>query len=557
MARMYPDRPTVETQSNAERKLYYALRDQLPSAYVVFHSVRWQSRDTTQGIRDGEADFIIVHPTDGMLVVEVKGGVIRCDGATGEWYSNDYQIKDPFRQASKNMYSLLDKLADLRWWHPHALRLGHAVAFPDVAVKRGLRLDAPKEIILDGTDMSAIQSWVSSAMSYYRGQSSPARRPQERIVEELINLLSPSWELRSIFAIEFADEHDAIIRLTEEQFLLLDSLTGRRRVAISGCAGSGKTMLAVEQARRLADQGFRVLLTCFNKNLADFLRRDPRLPAAVDVCNFHALCRDLAERAGLGDRLHRHPETRTWYDVELPNLLLEAIDHLGGIYDAIIVDEGQDFQSDWWLPIQCLLHDEKDGILYVFYDDNQNLYRTQLNLPANLDHYPLTRNCRTTQHIHRTFVSFYRSQHVPTVRGPEGRQPVVRYYESKTNLMDTVRQAVYQLVNEEGIDCADITILTPWSKDKSVVWRAGSLGKFRLTDVWGRRGNEIYTSTIHAFKGLESPVVILAEVWPPDRDDLERLLYVGCSRARNHLIVIGHVDLPEPVRARLSAASAQ
>jgi hypothetical protein len=197
MARMYPARIRVETKSPAECKLYETLRDGLPGEYVVFHSVAWLVRNPRGGARDGEADFVIAHPERGILVLEVKGGAIRYDGATNEWFSGSYAVKDPFEQAKGNKYSLLDKLNDLPYWRNRWLTLGHAVAFPDVTVKTDLRLDAPQAIILDAFDLDSVQPWVDAALDYWRQTDERTGGLGRDGVEELIRLLSPSWELRT------------------------------------------------------------------------------------------------------------------------------------------------------------------------------------------------------------------------------------------------------------------------------------------------------------------------------------------------------------------------
>src|SRR6185436_3796758 len=98
-------------------------------------------------------------------------------------------------------------------------------------------------------------------------------------------------------AIEVAEEDREIVRLTEEQFYLLDVLSRTRRAAIGGCAGSGKTFLAVEKAKRLAREEFRTLLTCFNRPLADFLAEVTQGTPNLEVKNFHALCASIIREA--------------------------------------------------------------------------------------------------------------------------------------------------------------------------------------------------------------------------------------------------------------------
>ncbi|RMF28380.1 MAG: hypothetical protein D6759_15920, partial [Chloroflexi bacterium] len=374
-------------------------------------------------------------------------------------------------------------------------------------------------------------------------------------VAELIRLLSPSWELPAPLSAEFADEAEAIVHLTEEQFVLLDFLTFHRRVAISGCAGSGKTTLALEQARRLGRQGFRVLFTCFNRHLAEHLGRDESLSPNVVVRSFHGLCLKMAYRAGLGKQVREGEGTPRWFDHTLPELLLEATEVLETRYDAIIVDEGQDFQEHWWVPLQCLLEDPDQGIFYVFYDDNQNLYQTRFALPEGLERFALTRNCRNTRHIHHTFLPFYRSSVIPEAIGPQGRPPQVVYYHTAGELKRHLRRVLHRLTVQERVASDEIVILTPRARGKSLLWQWGRLSNLRLTDRWPPGSGEVYCTTVYRFKGLESPVVILAELYPSSHQDLETLLYVGCSRARNHLIILAEADLPEGIRQRLPDAT--
>ena len=554
MAQMYPQPMHPDTRSHAERKLYVAFQSQLPDDYVVFHSVCWQVRDTTSGVRDGEADFVVAHPDSGILLVEVKGGRIRYEGQTGQWYSNENGIKDPFEQGREGKYSLLDKLKELPYWRDRWITVGYAAAFPDVKVKGDLRFDAPRELILDASDMADLAAWVNQALRYLQG-----RRPDDhplgtRGIEQLISNLSPLWDLRPLLSAEIVEERRELAQLTEEQFIMLDFLGRHRRVAISGCAGSGKTTLAVEKGRRLAGQGFRVLLTCFNVNLAEFLGSDEMLPRRLDVANFHKLAQGLVRKAGLA---HSGPRDDRYFDDVLPELMMEAIERLGEQYDAIIVDEGQDFRDNWWVPLQCLLHDPDQDIFYVFFDDNQNLYRTAQTVPLEFAPLSLTRNCRNTQRIHQVVMQFYQSDQTPLAQGPWGRPVEVRTYAHLGGLKRYLRQVLHRLVVEGNVPPEDIVVLTPRGRERSHLWRLGPVGNFQLTDQWSAGSGEIFCSTVHSFKGLESPVVILAEIEPYGGQDLESILYVGCSRACNHLIVLASARLPEDVKRRLISTRSQ
>src|SRR5262249_40697943 len=143
-----------------------------------------------------------------------------------------------------------------------------------------------------------------------------------------------------IVAVNEADE--AIIRLSEQQFTILDYMRSHRRVAVSGCAGSGKTVLAVAKAKELAAQGFRVLLTCFNRALAAHLEEVVEGVTGLEVRSFHQLCRRLATEAEVALDWPAQP-TVDFFERDLPEALVRAADRLGTRYDAIVADEAQDF----------------------------------------------------------------------------------------------------------------------------------------------------------------------------------------------------------------------
>ncbi len=145
-------------------------------------------------------------------------------------------------------------------------------------------------------------------------------------------------------------EDQKLVQLTEQQFVALSLLGDRKRVAIGGCAGSGKTMLALEKARQFSELGMNVLLTCFNAPLAEYLKH--RLPN-VDVYNFHEFCRQAAKKAE--QPLPRNVNEQEYYENVLPEALLKAADKIGRVYDAIIIDEGQDFKDNYWVAIGSII----------------------------------------------------------------------------------------------------------------------------------------------------------------------------------------------------------
>lgn len=109
-------------------------------------------------------------------------------------------------------------------------------------------------------------------------------------------------------------------------------------------------------------------------------------------------------------------------------------------------------------------------------------------------------------------------------------------------MLDLLRRILHELIVDEGVPAEDVVILTPFSEDKSHLGKNRKIGQFELTTNWDIGAKEIYYTTIHSFKGLESPVIILTEIEPDLRHKIHELMYIACSRARHHLIVIRHED---------------
>ena len=541
MAHMYPQRLPGDFVSPAERRLFTLLERELDDEFVVFWHVAWLRRSRDQGASEGEADFLIAHPEHGILLLEVKGGEIRYDGATGSWFSatghgKEHPIRDPFEQARRAQHSLLAKLQEADPTRGYGYHLGYGVCFPDVCLStERLRLDAPRETVLDADALRQPQVALLELFRFWN----EGRTPQPlapAAMEALIRLLAPSWRLATPLRVALEAESEQIRELTERQFALLDFLARHRRAAICGCAGSGKTFLAVEKAQRLAREGYRVLLTCYNRNLADWIQSSiPRLPL-LKVSSFHRLCLEWAQRAGIA---LPHPATPRYYAESLPAALAQAAQRLPDRFDAIIADEGQDFAPTWWGPLEGLLSDPQLGVFYVFYDDNQRIYGRGSHYPVPHAPFTLIHNCRNTQAIHRAAMAFYRSESTPDCLGPEGRALEFVPCPTRAEEPKVLHHILRRLVDLERIPPDHIVVLTPCSPRRSH-WSDGlRLGEFTLTWDWQAPSGHILCASIQAFKGLERPIVILTELGRMTAGEQDLLLYVALSRARHHVVVLG------------------
>src|SRR5262249_13973970 len=133
-----PDYVLSDPYRAAEIEVYGRLKSDLPDEYVCYYSRPWLGLTPAGDEKEGEADFVIGHPDKGMLVVEVKGGVVSRREGTEQWVSRNRlgitnKIKDPVVQASKSKHVLLGKLKDHPGWKANFITARHGVILPDSA----------------------------------------------------------------------------------------------------------------------------------------------------------------------------------------------------------------------------------------------------------------------------------------------------------------------------------------------------------------------------------------------------------------------------------------
>lgn len=558
MARMIPGLTEEQLRnfnSKAEAKFYRACREQLPNDVLVIHSMGWIYRDNQDRLREGEADFTIVSPI-GILAIEVKGGGISFDATTGRWYSIDRHqnrnpIKDPFRQASNERHSIKDQLlGSSSWWQWRGKRLilGHAVVFPDVHDARPLLSpDRKLEFIGVDTDLQALNTWISGVYDFWRSQDDELLGSQGvKLVEKI---LCSSVEVRPALRSYLDDAEQTRIRLTNGQSKILRTIGGRKRAIISGGAGTGKTLIAVEKARQLAEQSLNVLLLCYNRPLADSISNGLLDMPNISVMNFHQFCE---QRITSVQRLHNRDLRREandaypgsssqhLFDVQMPFALAMSNEILDEKYDVLLIDEAQDFSDDYWFALDGLLRESEQSYLYIFLDENQSLYRKSAELPIKDEPFYLPANCRNTAQIHRAGYAYYAGAEVdaPDLNGQEIEHIAI---DNDPEQSKGIFKIVGKLLSE-GIPSKEIVVLLA-KQPKSYLIKLLQTHKLPNGIVWsdGIAGhkNAVLVDTVARFKGLEASVIILWLGEDVVDGSKRETLYVGITRAKSLLYLIG------------------
>jgi hypothetical protein len=543
--------------SRAEARFYEACREQLPAEVVVIYSSNWIYRKKDQDrVQEGEADFTFLFPRSGILAVEVKGGGVVMDAPTGKWFSVDRNqqrnpIKNPFKQASDERHALLDQISGhVAWrrWPGKRLTMGHAVMLPDLRDASPLiGPDRKKDFIGVNGDMQTVHAWVQRAMKFWHQEGEDELGSAG--VQLVKDILCQSIEVLPALKSLVDDAEQQRIKLTANQAKVFRTIGGRRRAIVSGGAGTGKTLLAAQRARALAASGLQVLLICYNRPLADSLAIGMQGVAGLTVMSYHQLCEAMIRQAKtMGSDVLREAQEaypsdsdQQKFDTQYPFALALAAEVSQQRYDAILVDEAQDFGDEYWMGLELLLKDPESSYFYVFIDENQRLYERRSTIPVQESPFYLTNNCRNTAPIHALAYRYYSGDEVdpPDLVGPE-----IAWVDAATatEQAHAIVARVSQWVGRDGLKAGDVAVLvakTPKNYAYELLSEAAKNSSIKFVFADHGASGGVLVDTVSRFKGLESHAAVL---WVGDEvvdEDRKETMYVGVTRAKSLLAVVG------------------
>lgn len=522
--RMIPGTPHG-THSQAEKRIFDRLRavsfGERHGAYIAYHSLNL-TRHAKK--RFGEIDFLICCPL-GIFAIEIKGGGVSCED--GKWHTNDRNGKvhalreSPFRQAESALHGLMENLREK--FSPHQISqfsTGYGVIFPDCKGPAFSSEWDPHTLANDRSSKN-LERWLRKLFQYWRSKDGGNRHPDSDVLITLQRYLRPRFDVAIPLHIQAQGAEERIASLTEDQMAMVDVVAANPRVLCSGGAGTGKTFLAMELARRWTAEGMNVLLACRSPWLKNYLEARfaiPKLTVSL-IDSTHMACR----RAGL--------------------------DH----FDALIVDEGQDlFDMDSLDKLDsiltgglaegrwCLFHDINNQSGLLNRPDQEAIEYLESLRSAQV---PLRTNCRNTRVI---------LEKVQTSLGADmgtrgaGDGPRIREHEttSREEAGKLLANEIAELVDHGGLAPGDVTILSPDSFENSCAvdlpkkMRKGII----ILDEYSVKSfpaKQISYAKIRDFKGLENEAIILVDLPPPSREDDDIAAhYVAMSRARSVLSLV-------------------
>ena len=506
-----------------ENEVLKSLSNQLPDDWIVLTSVCW-SLDKGGYVRDGEADFVVVVPDSGMIVLEVKGSKSFKVAENGKWYRRDdlewiELNKSPAEQATGNMHELVKILKTGLGWNEFYGRYAYLVIYPQGEASC-LPNMFDKSTIVTRRGMNQLDSRIRRALEARAPANAGTQFTEDRAIRVADYLKDSRFRIKNVDTSEAVrSDKRQIEELTRQQFATLQGLFRLPSVAIVGPAGSGKTILAIWRLRALIEGGARVVYVCYNRSLADALKM-AHPECAAYIWNVDRLFRSIC------DEPITNSDLLSFYRQELPGKVVNRA-HKVEPYEAIIVDEGQDFSEEQLIALTELLR--LDHSWAFFADWNQDLYRAGNSAPiASEVLFRLLHNCRNTVRINEVSNRQLSAQckALPMPGLPEGVKCLAEYASDQAN-------RVWQIASEWSKE-GSVVILSPYKFDNSCMkGQARGYGLELTRDIknLGKKGM-VFFSTIKSFKGIEATSVIMVDLTIPDQNPgfTKEDLYVGSTR---------------------------
>ena len=531
---------------NGEVKLFNLLRDAKGADnWIAMHSLDIFG-DIPTG--QGESDMVVLIPGKGVLFIEVKSH----DSVTyrkGTWrYNGEISTKGPVKQASNAMYGVINYLKSQKV-DTREVPFGFIVWLTG-----GKKQDVDPSpewkpwMILDSSDLkSDIKgSLIESLEQTIELKGLWKHIPRERLapvprINEIAKFLRPDVQFEKSSEMRIAELRASLTLAIDQQQVIMEVFKGKKTpVIVPGAAGTGKTHLAIAEAKRAHQRGDRTLFICFNKVLAQHLKSELAGFSFVEVHNIHSYMTQVADQTA--PDLH----DESWWRKVLPHLAQEAILEKGPLdrFDCLIVDEAQDICLESYLDVLDLSLEKgiANSPSFFFGDfEHQAIY---MNGPVALEKLrekargafestALDVNCRNTKEIGDTVMQILGLPNMYSGyrRKDSGVKPTLIRVEYGVVPDNYVKSELARLAKTFPLE--DIVLL---SSNRKLLQDLVATLKFETVSIDNPKKGRLRWGTAQAFKGMEAAAVILVEF--EDGASSRDTFYIGSTRSLAELVCI-------------------
>jgi hypothetical protein len=561
--------------TEGESQLVRFLDRQLPPKWEIY---------VQPYLNNDRPDLVLLHPQIGLQIIEVKDwapGLYRSEKATSQYSktgrtkckfsvrdkNGDWQeISSPLEQVERyrnNLINLympqLGEAIDANSKHLAPLKLSIYLHRMTTKEAQELIQVDPSHYVVFGHDVIAAETLKSIVPDYAREKS---YYMTDRIADELRTWLMPPFH---------SMEQGTDIKLTNQQLKYSRPVRNKKQI-LHGVPGSGKTLVLAQRAASVASQGKKVLILTFNITLWHYVHDQiNRARFAFDWTNieirhFHEFCWMYFSENNIpreNDSYNDH-----YYRVAVPQKVIDCMSKGLNVrkrqYDAILIDEGQDYEELWYEALEMFLS-PRGQVLFVV-DKRQNIYGRDLAWTnRRLEELPeLTQSFRLPSPAidqANRFASLFLIDIFQPIQlaFPLDQRQSHLFWRNVTGFDDAasrVEIAVDWLRTKRKIHVADIVILVPnHSMGLSLVERFEQRN-IRVNHVFEEYGGDkrhkrafwmldsrLKMSTIHSFKGWELVNVILLtlDTGRNEAGNLDTIVYTALTRTRENLIVFNQM----------------
>ncbi|GHU03047.1 nuclease [Spirochaetia bacterium] len=555
MSRMIPSYISPDVKSNAEKKVFRWFKESTGTEnWIVLHSLGISKHIK---LIHGEIDLVVLAPQKGIFALEVKGGRVRREN--GIWYFTDKygsttaKSRGPFEQASDGIFSIIEALKKKFGSKSSipGILYGYGVMFPDIIFSDDT-IEINKWQIYDITDNDNVKGFIDRLSHNYAKQmlekfnAAPKEKlPDDKVLKDIVSYLRGDFDKPAAFQTEINEAEEIQKILTAEQFCCLDALEDNPRCVVQGPAGTGKTILAIEDTVRSLSKNENVALVCYNsllgEHLKQYFKKNDNYGKPYYVGTFHSLMLNIIKKAGI-EIEKQGVEQEDFWETGVPSLVLNALRITPLRIDKIIIDEAQDLLTDNYLDVvDSLILRGLDRGKWSFFGDfsrqsiyNDISYDSLIEMPekrASFINYKLSVNCRNTLQIcgEMQYITGFSDVKYPQ-NAANGLLVNYLTWKNDDEQIRKINMTLDRLIDKEHIASELITVLSSRKMEASVI--SGCSRK--ITPYSTDLNDSVSFCTIQSFKGLENSIVLLVDV---ESYNNSKMLYIGLSRARAALYV--------------------